>query len=387
MDASTVNGKKVMQSMRADQTPADGVLQVERAIAEIRAGRPIIIRAGRENALVVSVELFTEDDSSGALKAFIDVRKPGSFARLVLPAPRLRHLGAQRDLAGSIVLPEANVQRICTLSLQLAAKLDAPVAPLTRIDEAGLEIARIAQVLPAVVVVPCLSKDVAANIMRVEMDAIFHFRHYQAARLQIVARAPVPLEGAPITEFVVFRGGEGLRDQVAIIIGKPDFDQPVPVRLHSACLTGDLFGSLKCDCGDQLRQTVQHFAENGCGILLYLDQEGRGNGLSNKMRAYALQTQGYDTYDADAIIGFDQDQRRFDFAAVMLRQIGVRRVELFTNNPQKIAALEAAGLEVVTHTRIIGRSTDENLHYLATKRDRAGHYLDAELALPTRAED
>jgi GTP cyclohydrolase II len=168
-----------------------------------------------------------------------------------------------------------------------------------------------------------------------------------------------------------------MRDQIAIIVGKPDLSKPVPVRLHSACLTGDLFGSLKCDCGDQLRGTVRRMAEGGGGILLYLDQEGRGNGIANKIRAYKLQAQGFDTYDADEVLGFDQDQRRFDFAAEMLRQLGVRgAVCVLTNNPEKIAALRRAGLEVIADERVLGRATAENVRYLATKRDRAGHYID-----------
>jgi GTP cyclohydrolase II len=194
--------------------------------------------------------------------------------------------------------------------------------------------------------------------------------------LKIVSRAPVPLEGAPTSEFVVFRGGEGLRDQVAIIVGKPDLAKPVSVRLHSACLTGDLFGSLKCDCGDQLRETVRWMAENEGGILLYLDQEGRGNGLANKIRAYKLQSQGYDTYDADEVLGFELDQRRFDFAAEMLKQLDVGAVRVMTNNPEKIAALQKAGLTVVSDQRVFGRPTAENVRYLASKRDRAGHYID-----------
>ena len=194
--------------------------------------------------------------------------------------------------------------------------------------------------------------------------------------LAIVGRAPVPLEGAPDTEFVVFRGGEGLRDQVAIIVGKPDLSAAVPVRLHSACLTGDLFGSLKCDCGDQLRETVQWMAENEGGILLYLDQEGRGNGISNKMRAYKLQSQGWDTYDADEVLGFDLDQRHFDFAAAMLKQLGVSRVTALTNNPLKVGAIKAAGLEVAATQRVLGRPNVHNVRYLASKRDRAGHFID-----------
>jgi GTP cyclohydrolase II len=197
----------------------------------------------------------------------------------------------------------------------------------------------------------------------------------------------VPLEGAPTSEFVVFRGGEGLRDQVAIVVGKPDLAKPVTVRLHSACLTGDLFGSLKCDCGDQLRETVRFMAQAEGGILLYLDQEGRGNGIANKIRAYKLQSQGYDTYDADEVLGFEADQRRFDFAAVMLKQLGVSAVRLMTNNPEKIAALAKAGLSVVSDHRVLGRPTAENVSYLAAKRDRAGHYIDVEGLLACSNKD
>jgi GTP cyclohydrolase II len=150
------------------------------------------------------------------------------------------------------------------------------------------------------------------------------------------------------------------------------------VRLHSACLTGDLFGSLKCDCGDQLRGTVRWMAENGGGVLLYLDQEGRGNGIANKMRAYRLQAQGFDTYDADEMLGFEHDQRHFEFAAEMLKQLGVARVRMMTNNPVKIAAVTQAGLEVVDEQRVLGRPTTHNVSYLASKRDRAGHYIDVE---------
>jgi GTP cyclohydrolase II len=212
------------------------------------------------------------------------------------------------------------------------------------------------------------------------------YRAAQARNIAIVSRAPVPLEGARETEFVVFRGGEGLRDQVAIVVGRPDLTRPVPVRLHSACLTGDLFGSLKCDCGDQLRDTVRWMAEGEGGILLYLDQEGRGNGLANKIRAYGLQARGFDTYDADEVLGFGLDQRRFDFAAVMLRQLGVRAVRVLTNNPEKIAALRKAGLEVVSDERVIGRRTEENVRYLASKRDRAGHFIDLDAAVLAPAE-
>jgi GTP cyclohydrolase II len=233
----------------------------------------------------------------------------------------------------------------------------------------------------------CQSVETAPCILSVQGDAVQAYRQAVAKALTVVGRAPVPLEGAGDSEFVVFRGGEGLRDQVAILVGKPDLTRPVVVRLHSACLTGDLFGSLKCDCGDQLRETVKFMAGHDGGILLYLDQEGRGNGIANKMRAYKLQSQGYDTYDADEILGFELDQRRFDFAAEMLRQLGVGQVRLMTNNPEKIAALRKSGLDVVGDQRVMGRATAENVRYLASKRDRAGHLIDVETIARAPAQD
>jgi GTP cyclohydrolase II len=183
------------------------------------------------------------------------------------------------------------------------------------------------------------------------------------------------LEGVDRSEFVIFRGGDGFRDQIAVIVGNPSPRLPVLARIHSACLTGDLFGSLKCDCGDQLRGTVQAMSEQGGGVVLYLDQEGRGNGIANKIRAYCLQAEGFDTYDADELLGFGQDQRRFDFAGEMLKQLGFTSIQLMTNNPHKIEALRKAGLEVVSTHRVLARPTAHNVKYLAAKRDKAGHLL------------
>ena len=264
--------------------------------------------------------------------------------------------------------------------------MDAPVASAVKLDDVAVELSALAMVLPAVVVVP-LSEvgPVEQSVVRIDARDILGYRRAKLRELRIVGRAPVPLDGAPETEFVVFRGGEGLRDHVAIVIGRPDLKAAVPMRIHSACLTGDLFGSLKCDCGDQLRDTAQKMAQSDGGIILYLDQEGRGNGIANKMRAYKLQSQGFDTYDADEVLGFELDQRRFDFAAEMLKQLGVTRVQVMTNNPEKMGALRRAGLDVVSDQRVLGRPTAENVRYLASKRDRAGHIIDFE-ALAARAQ-
>ena len=286
---------------------------VERAIAEIRSARPVVVEGPTGKALVVGVEDLDADKAArlGAVS--------GGQAHLVLSPARLRRLGLSREQTGTVALPEIDHHRIESLALKVEVRIDAPVGPASTLDEEALELARLALVLPAVIVIPIASGvEVEASILRVPGAAIRRYRQARVQQLRIVSRAPVPLEGAPASEFVVFRGGEGLRDQVAIIVGKPDLSKPVAVRLHSACLTGDLFGSLKCDCGDQLRETVRCMAQNEGGILLYLDQEGRGNGIANKIRAYKLQSQGYDTYDADEVLGFDLDQRRFDFAAAML---------------------------------------------------------------------
>ena len=354
---------------------------VERAVAEMRMARPVLLDSGDATALVQGVEDLGPDTA-----ARLDAIR-GEGARLVLPAARLRRLGLDRRENGTVALPVVDHARVQALAFALEARIDAPVRATVPLDEDALELARLALALPAVVVVP-LGRAVEADgsILRVASAAVRSYRDEQVRALAIVGRAPVPLEEAPDTEFVVFRGGEGLRDQVAVIVGRPDPAEPVTVRLHSACLTGDLFGSLKCDCGDQLRETVRLMAEHGGGVLLYLDQEGRGNGIANKIRAYKLQAQGYDTYDADEMLGFGPDQRRFDFAANMLRQLGVARVRLITNNPDKIAALANAGLAVVSHQRAPARATPENLRYLASKRDRAGHLIEFDKASRTAGE-
>jgi GTP cyclohydrolase II len=356
------------------------LVAVDRAISEFRAGRPVLLRAGERLALALSAEL-AEGDLVGRLDGL-----SGGKAHLALSAARLRRLGAKaRAETGILAMPTLDLARIEMLALRTDGKVDAPVAPASDIDDSALELARLSLVLPAAIIVPVSADAIAREpLVEVEIDAVNSYRAAQAATLTIVGRAPVPLEGAPETEFVVFRGGEGLRDQVAIIVGDPDLTTAVPVRLHSACLTGDLFGSLKCDCGDQLRETVQWMAENEGGILLYLDQEGRGNGISNKMRAYKLQSQGWDTYDADEILGFDLDQRHFDFAATMLKQLGVSRVTALTNNPLKVGAIKAAGVEVAATQAVLGRPNVHNVRYLASKRDRAGHFIDMD-ALMARA--
>lgn len=355
--------------------PAEGIgrVSVERCVGELRSGRPIVVSSAGARAIVLTVESL-DAQYAGRLEDVAAGR-----ARLLLAAPRLRRLGLERNEAGAIAVPHIDFARIAALSFGIEARIDAPVAGLSEIGHAALELARIALVLPALLLIAIEAGETAEGaLLAAEAKDILSYAAARAREVRILSRAPVPLEAAPETEFVIFRGGEGLRDHIAVIVGHPDATKPVTVRLHSACFTGDFFGSLKCDCGDQLRHTARYLAEHEGGVLLYLDQEGRGNGLANKMRAYRLQARGFDTYDADEVLGFDHDQRRYDFAAAMLKQLGITRVRLLTNNPAKIVALEAAGLEVVSAQRILGRKTDQNIRYLAAKRDRAGHLIEIE---------
>lgn len=346
-------------------------IAVERALAEFRAARPVAIRSAAKTVLAFPVESLDE-----RLVTFFN--REERHPRLVVPGEKLKAAGTwMRPPAVVRVRPFTleNLQSCVARNVETDGWRADPAMP-DLAEAAALELANLALLLPAVAVADATASAILAMpILTVAAEDIFAFRDRAARSLKIVSRAFVPLEGAGSCEFVVFRGGDGFRDQIAILVSDPPASQPVLVRIHSACLTGDLFGSLKCDCGEQLRGTVRAMAEQGGGVVLYLDQEGRGNGIANKMRAYRLQEQGFDTYDADELLGFGQDQRRFDFAAEMLKQLGFTSLRMMTNNPHKIEALREAGLKVVSTHRVLTRPTAHNEKYLAAKRDKGGHLL------------
>ncbi len=231
---------------------------------------------------------------------------------------------------------------------------------------AALRLARMAGILPAFFT-GSSAGDVA--ITRQDIDA-----YEDPIRLTIAARARLPIAAAEDAEIIAFRTPETAGEQIALIVGQPDGSPPL-VRLHSECLTGDALGSLKCDCGPQLSEALARISRANWGMLLYLRQEGRGIGLVNKLRAYALQDQGFDTVDANIRLGFAVDARDFAVAARMLSLLGQRQVRLLTNNPDKVAGLQAAGIVVTEHVPLALPANPHNLRYLATKRDRTGHRL------------
>jgi len=345
-----------------------GRLSVQRAVHELREGRPVRLILGDDALIVAAADML-----GGERIAEWTATSSGAVG-LILPAPRLRHLG--------IIVPGPAHVNLCDLTafaiddVLVAVKPDVPLLAhqaASRLEASALELVKRAYLLPAAVVFP--ANEDYGDMITLDASAVDTF-HARAARdISIVQRTRVPLSGAEDAEFVVFRGGEGLRDQVAIVIGNPDPKKPVLTRLHSACLTGDLFGSLKCDCGDQLRMAVNEITAEGGGVLLYLDQEGRGIGLLNKMRAYRLQEMGHDTVDADAVLGYGPDERRYGIAGAMLALLGFTQITLMTNNPEKISALEDFGVNVVGHQRLIGNVNPHNANYLSTKAVRAGHLL------------
>lgn len=238
---------------------------------------------------------------------------------------------------------------------------------------AAMELARLAGVLPAFLVLD--TPDASAPRTSAADLAAFT----DPAHLAIAARARLPVSALDQAEIVAFRARDDLREHVALIIGAQSGDRPPLVRLHSECLTGDVLGSLKCDCGPQLDAALAEMAgeanSGGWGVLLYLRQEGRGIGLVNKLRAYQLQDQGFDTVDANTRLGLPAEARDFPVAARMLALLEVRAVRLLTNNPEKVAALAAAGVNIVERVPHALPANPHNERYLATKRDRAGHLL------------
>jgi GTP cyclohydrolase II len=361
-------------------------IAVERGLAEFRCGRPVLVTSGNETIVAMPVDGM--DDAR--LAAFRRLVAPAK-ADLVMTARRAHALGLHADGAVSISLSDRD--RAATIeSWVAAADADQPcgLSPAGAAAGAAVELAKLAQQLPALLVADgttiAAASPAGLSLISVSADAIAHFRHEAIASLAIVADANIPLDGGLATRFVIFRDAIG-GSAVAVIIGLPDCSQPVPVRLHSACLTGDVFGSRRCDCGDQLRLSMRNLNEQGGGIILYLEQEGRGLGLANKMRTYSLQDAGLDTLDANAALGFDDDERDYGAAARMLQMLGCTRIRLLTNNPAKLEGLTRAGIEVVGRIPLQGPVNADNRRYLTAKATRAGHKLDHLLAALADSDD
>ncbi len=349
------------------QTPA---VSVERVVAELRYGRPVLIDDGSRQTAVLALDAVAPrlyDQFAAAVE---------NRHHLLLTAPRATRLGIEGSVDVSVPLSGTSFFRASEMAYALGAEKPELWRPADPLASLSTELARLALLLPAMVHADVTGQTGRfASCTRITPDEIAMSAGARQ-KFEIVARTPVPLKGMGMVDFVVFRGGLAQKDQIALVVGKPDVERPVPIRIHSSCITGDLCGSLKCDCGDQLRNGLKLLKRAGGGVLLYLDQEGRGTGIGAKMRAYGFQHQGLDTIDADAELGLYEDHRRYEAAVAMLSLLGIRNVAVYTNNPTKIAALKAGGIAVESRAPVTGRVTAENANYLRTKTIRAGHMLD-----------
>ncbi|OYQ36036.1 GTP cyclohydrolase II [Niveispirillum lacus] len=378
----------VLEYASADHaTPPDNAAQraVDRALSDLRRGEAVVITA----------------EDGGALLAFaaeaVTTQAMNHLAQLTGNAPVLVVTG-QRGRALGLDVPVDRPVRIAPpagLTPDLVRDLSDPTRPARAgqgmgatslpggAEGAATILAKIARLLPAALVAPLpLGRagvvDGAGfarrhDLLCVRAVDIIDYRRRSARSLARVAEASVPLEDAERTRIVAFRPSDGGPEHLAIIIGDPPAGQPVLTRLHSECFTGDLLGSLRCDCGPQLRGAIREIAAAGAGIVLYLAQEGRGIGLMNKLRAYRLQDGGLDTVDANTVLGFDADERVYLPAASMLRQMGYAQVRLLTNNPDKMAQLAASGVDVVERVPHIFPANGHNEAYLRTKAEKSGH--------------
>jgi GTP cyclohydrolase II len=303
---------------------------------------------------------------------------PERSARLVISGQRAAALNlANRRDAADPAMPvalerSAWMDRAAALGLtdpgqDFARAMTGPLRPVhladVRAPQAALALARLSGLLPA-----CWMLEGGDQAATLSADSVL------AARAGVVetARARLPLDDLPATQIVVFRALDDGQEHVALAVGSFGGEPPM-VRLHSECLTGDVFGSLKCDCGPQLKEALRLIGESGGGILLYLRQEGRGIGIANKIRAYGLQDRGLDTVDANQRLGFGDDERSYGPAAAMLRALGADRVRLLTNNPAKVAGLADAGIVVVKRVAHKMQTNPHNADYIATKRAKSGH--------------
>ncbi len=362
--------------LAAEPTPSAPLLAVQHAARTLRVGGRVRLMADAAASDALAAE--TMVDGQTTLRSELP---PASL--LALTGERMRSLGLPSDPNQIYLLPLA---RSDLVPGRLAALVDptaqdgsvvdvlALAQPTERDDaRAAIDLCKLAGLLPAAILMP--AAPTAAELVQVAIKDVAGYRRLAASSLRPVSEARVPLADIEDVRIVAFRPADGGPEQYAILVGEPERAEAPLVRLHSECFTGDLLGSLRCDCGDQLRGAIRRMAHEGSGVLLYLAQEGRGIGLTNKLRAYMLQDSGLDTVEANHQLGFGSDERDFWAAAAILRQLGINRVRLLTNNPSKIDQLRHYGIEVVGRVPHMFAANKHNRRYLLTKAERSGHLL------------
>lgn len=371
-------------------TPADQQT-IARALSDLRRGNAVVVRTSDGGACLLQAAEQMDDETCARLAT-----RAGSQVSLILSHHRARAIGlaAKANIACvSIALtPNISPRHIGGLigdSTHLPPVADLSVLPekADSIADTSIILMRLARLLPAVLVAQLQARSIIKDLRLWAADqgllvlnevAIREFEATAARGLHEVARASLPLADAEDARIAIFRPSDGGSEHFALIIGDAMDDASTSplVRIHSQCITGDILGSLRCDCGDQLRLAIRRMALLGGGILIYLAQEGRDIGLVNKLKAYALQDKGADTVEANHALGFEADPRQFLPAAEILRQLGITAIKLMTNNPDKLAQISACGIEVVERLPLIAANNRHNSKYLATKAKRSGHLIN-----------
>lgn len=374
---------------RAQQQASLAGVRVDRARTELRHGRAIVLHddASGNHLLAAAVETLEAHRLEELLHS-------GLPLRLLLTAERMQAMGwsstsTTTSTGSTLPLPTAPTLAQLQVLAGVSPGNDRPplpgdASPADAPMAAALALAKRGRLTPALLVARLPVAGDGAWQRWLDERQVLRLSAADVAlagpsgtALRRVSDAHVPIAAAEDCELVLYREIDGDAEHVAIVVGRPLVAAPVAVRLHSACLTGDLLGSLRCDCGDQLRRAIDQLAKDG-GVLLYLAQEGRGTGLASKLRAYRLQDGGLDTLQADRQLGFRADERDFRAAAAMLQDLGIARVRLLTNNPAKIAALRDAGIEVVDRLPLGAAVTPHNARYMQTKQEQAGHWRGEE---------
>ncbi len=365
--------------------------QLHRALSDLRRGVPVLLdtlmapehaSGNAHTPFGARLALLAAEGASAAGLAEFAALAAGPMMLLVAPVRAATVLRRPMPESGLVALQASPA----LLSPAILHGLADPTAaqfvgtpPMTVAAPPGagaaMLLVKLARLLPACLVAP--TDALEPGLVRLADAEVHAYANQAAATLHRVAEAAVPLEGAADARVVAFRAADSAVEHLAVLIGQPErspASAPAPlIRLHSECFTGDLLGSLRCDCGPQLRQAIARMAAEGCGALLYLAQEGRGIGLINKLRAYTLQDAGLDTVDANRALGWGDDERSFLVAAAMLDELGLRRVRLLTDNPDKLAALQACGVAVEARVSAAITANGINDAYLATKSARLGH--------------
>ena len=351
--------------------------RVSRIYTDLRLGIPVVIQAD-EAYLIAPVETLNQE-------RFDFIRSGLDDLRLVISAPRAKTLkmpSYDKNLARIKVPANRNLEwlkAVADPSKDLTYGIKGPFVQIrggdTAVENLGLMLSKSVELLPANLSANFKTSKInidSLNVIKIE-DLISFFEKELITSEVISAR--LPTETANFGKLRVFRPELAGPEHYAMEYGEIDRGNPVLVRIHSACFTGDILGSLKCDCGAQLGEAMSQINQNGSGILLYLNQEGRGIGLANKMRAYALQDEGFDTVEANHRLGFEDDERNFQIGASILRELEIPSIRLMTNNPRKIQLLEENGIDVSERVALLVEKNEFNAHYLGTKAKKSGHLL------------